>query len=469
MATSTLQDDADFVIIGSGAGGATAARWLASGGASVLLVEEGPAPQDNGPDGLDAATRLYRNSGAMISTGGDAIGLLMGRCVGGSTAVGYGTFSPLPEEVWQQWSEQNPRWQQRLPFAELESAREVVETEWHVSRTNRDLFGTAGQAMMRSLPGRSDATWRSTVGCEGAGQCTTGCPNRAMQSADRTMIVRAKQHGARLHIGCRVDRIVIHNGVATGVVGQGQHGPFAFQARKAIFLCAGAIYSTWLLLRSGLPARGLGLQLHASATIAARMREPCQLPVAGAAVHSHALRSERTELSAVVVPERLRAALLPGVGLALESRLANLDMVATWTATVRVESRGQVRKGWGRPRVHYPLATADRQCILRAVSRASEALLRAGASEVFAHVHGAPEVIVNAQQCAGIAQVTAQPAVVPLQSAHFFGGLDVDDRFQVPGVRGLVLADAAVLPGSTGVGPLGTVAAVATAITQRWI
>lgn len=37
-----LDDEADFVIIGTGAGGATAARVLSAAGHSVLMLEEGP-------------------------------------------------------------------------------------------------------------------------------------------------------------------------------------------------------------------------------------------------------------------------------------------------------------------------------------------------------------------------------------------------------------------------------------------
>ena len=40
--------EVDYVVVGSGAGGATAARDLAKGGASVVLVEAGPwrQPED---------------------------------------------------------------------------------------------------------------------------------------------------------------------------------------------------------------------------------------------------------------------------------------------------------------------------------------------------------------------------------------------------------------------------------------
>ena len=40
-----LEDSADFVVVGSGAGGATAARVLSAAGHSVIVLEEGPELQ----------------------------------------------------------------------------------------------------------------------------------------------------------------------------------------------------------------------------------------------------------------------------------------------------------------------------------------------------------------------------------------------------------------------------------------
>jgi hypothetical protein len=245
--------------------------------------------------------------------------------------------------------------------------------------------------------------------------------------------------------------------------------PFEFRCKKAVFLGAGAVGTTALLLRSGLPAQGHGLHVHVLATIAARMRAPCSRPVAGTSLQSLAFRNEGTEISATVLPERAAAALLPGVGHTLEQRLANLDHIATWTASVRTHARGTVSHGLLGTRVDYPLQVVDRKRILSVLTQLCQALFAQGAAEVFPQVAGIDDVLTNPEQCQALAGAAGNPGQIPLQAIHHFGGLHSDDRCQVPGITGLVLADASALPASTGVAPQLTIASYAIAAVKRWV
>jgi hypothetical protein len=79
------RDDADVVIVGTGAGGAVAAYELASAGLSVVMVEEGGAfSRDdfaNRPV-LERLDRAYRDHGLTFTTGNVTISLPMGKAVG---------------------------------------------------------------------------------------------------------------------------------------------------------------------------------------------------------------------------------------------------------------------------------------------------------------------------------------------------------------------------------------------------
>ncbi len=464
-----LSEQADFVVVGSGAAGSAAARWLAASGASVMVLEEGQWPEPAGPDLRTALDKLYRDGGMAVAEGPDSIVLLQGRCVGGSTVVAMGVHSPMPEEAWQHWCALEPRWKTRLPFQELDQAREQMDELQSVIKTPTSLQGAAGQLMRQAFPGRADPTWRGVHACRGAGQCLLGCPNKAMGSADRSLLADAKQFGAQVLHGCKAQKVLIREGTAHGVEARLDDGRLAHVlARRAVFLCAGAIQSSWLLLRSGIRPTGHGFQLQPLMVLAGRSNLTTKAH-AGSPVTSHALRPFGAELFASVLPERARGSYLPGIGLELEERLQHIADIATWNLVIRPTARGEVRDRFGRPQLHYGLTPDDRQRCLLALSAACEGMLRGGASEVYPQLRRGPPVVSSAGDLERLRAVPSEPAQLPLRAIHFFGGLHVDDRFQVPGVRGLVLGDSAAFPSAIGVGPLSAITAYATAVTQRWV
>ena len=99
------EESFDYVIAGSGAAGASVARVLADTGASLAVVEEGPAVST--PEFTDSALRtfhrLYRGMGAQVTSGRAPMLVIQGRCLGGSTVVNSAIMRRLPEEVWQEW------------------------------------------------------------------------------------------------------------------------------------------------------------------------------------------------------------------------------------------------------------------------------------------------------------------------------------------------------------------------------
>jgi len=100
-------DEADFVIVGTGAGGATAARVLAAAGHSVVMLEEGARlrtaerPRDAG----GALAQAMRDGGSQVAFGSAPMPLLQGRCVGGSTAINSGIIWRMPDDVVADWTE----------------------------------------------------------------------------------------------------------------------------------------------------------------------------------------------------------------------------------------------------------------------------------------------------------------------------------------------------------------------------
>lgn len=76
--------DCDVVVVGSGAGGGTAAAVLAQAGLDVIILEAGRYFTEKDFDGaeLSGFDRLYMNGGGMASVDG-SVGLLAGQALGG--------------------------------------------------------------------------------------------------------------------------------------------------------------------------------------------------------------------------------------------------------------------------------------------------------------------------------------------------------------------------------------------------
>ncbi|HEX8052020.1 MAG TPA: GMC family oxidoreductase N-terminal domain-containing protein, partial [Thermoleophilaceae bacterium] len=91
----------DVVVVGSGAGGATAARVLAESGLDVVVLEEGEHhdARDFTTDPVHALRTLYRDGGLTACDGRPPIPLPVGRCVGGTTVINSGTAVRPPGDV----------------------------------------------------------------------------------------------------------------------------------------------------------------------------------------------------------------------------------------------------------------------------------------------------------------------------------------------------------------------------------
>lgn len=458
-------DEADFVVVGSGAGGASAAYTLASAGRSVLVLEEGPPPQPAAGDAREALAALYRDGGARAAIGPDPLPLLQGRCVGGTTVINGGIQVPFPEPVWREWAA-DAAWARRLPWAELEAARERMDALLVVASTPPPLWGRNGGLMRAAFGDAAHPTRRNTPGCAGSGRCLQGCPHGGKRSVDRVLLGVS---GLVVRAGARVSGVTIRGGVAEGVWGKTRDGaPFTARARRGVLLAAGAIDTPWLLLRSGIRGAGRGFCCHPGAAMAGLFAEP----VFGGAEATQSMEvlahlGEGLKFESLGMPRAFRAARVPGVGATLARRLERLDDVALWGVAVRSDARGRVVRGPFGPLVLLRLSRRDRVLALRGLAMLAEAMLRVGAVEIWPAVYGAPERVTEPAAARALADLEPSSGVVPLVATHLFGGTPLGEGWEVAGVRRLYAADASIFPTNLGVNPMSAILSVASVLASR--
>ena len=486
-----LSLECGVVVVGSGAGGATVAAELAGNGVDVVMIEEGGYhPTDSfTPDTGRALRTLYRDGGGGMAVGRPSVLYTEGRCVGGSTVVNGGMSWRTPAPVLERWARQERLAQ--FGEAELEPFFAEVEAALSVGPQDPETVGRDSQLFRAGARARGwdvVANRRNQLHCAGTNSCSTGCPTGAKRSMLLTSVPRALAAGARLFAGCRVDRILRHGGAASGVTGHvvrpgGRRGPRLTVRARVVVVAGGAIQTPALLMRSGLRSAsgqlGRNLSLHPNAVVTAFF----DTDVTGwQGVHQafqvREFAAEGLVLTATNLTPPMLAGILPAHGARLGELMAGYNRVVTAGPLVTDSGTGRIRNipGLG-PQIFYRLTDRVASRAVRGVALTAEALFAAGARRVLLPFDGAPEVRSQAE----LKRLLARPVprhALQLFSVHLMGSARmsedprrgvVDSFGAFRGLPGLVLADASIFPGPTGLNPMETVIALAMRNARRLI
>ncbi len=470
----------DVVVIGSGAGGAFAARALARAGFDTVIVEEGErwtVDRIRSTHPLDRFARIYRDGGTTTALGRPPIPLPLGRAVGGTTVINSGTCYRPPAPVAESWHEQHGL---ALANPELLGPRVAdVEATLAVASAPLEVLGKNGKL---ALAGAEALGWkaaplrRNAPGCRGACQCAIGCPNNAKGGVHLNALPQAGEAGARIVSGLSVKRVLHENGRATGVEARRGDGSEVTISAPLVVVAAGAIGTPPLLRRSGLgshPRLGRNLSVHPATGITASFEEEV-IPWSGVmqsagieALHER----EGILIEATSTPPGMGAVSAPGYGAHLQRRLAQAANTATIGAMIGDAPSGRVL-GARNPLVLYSLTGEDGRRLVTAVAAMAKVMLAAGAREVEMGGGSAP---IRREEEIEAAIETVDVRRLRLAAFHPSGtaaaGSDqsrhpVDPEGRLRGVEGVWVADGSVLPSCPGVNPQISIMAVAMGVGE---
>jgi choline dehydrogenase-like flavoprotein len=481
VSSRRIEDSADIVIVGTGAGGATAARVLSEAGLSVILVEEGPslAPRDRSRGLLDAMSESMRDLATVSTHSKSPMPLLLGRCVGGSTAVNSGIIWRLPEDTRRDWTERFglgslvDETQLDRIFSQIERELDIAEVPRETRGGNAHALELASERM--GLPGR--VIRRNARKCVGRARCLQGCPEGARQSMDISYVPRALERGARLYPLARASELIIERGRAVGVRGRlltsegKRDGHFELRARRAVIVAAGTIYTPVLLWNSGLRrAVGENFQAHPGAAVVGRFDRAVGMGFGATQAYEVPFRDQGFKVESLAMPPELLAVRLPGAGRDWQEQLGHLDHFAQFAAIQRVAARGRVRPGFFRMvDVRYELLPDDVRRLRESVALMTRMMFAAGAREVYPGVASVAERMTHPDEANAILEHRVQRKDFHLVASHHFGtaaaGGDPERSVVSPDLRShevdqLYVMDASVLPTNLGVNPQHTIMAL---------
>jgi choline dehydrogenase-like flavoprotein len=470
----------DAIVIGSGAGGAFAARALARAGLDTLIVEEGERwtvdrIRDSHP--LDRFAGIYRDAGTTMAIGNPPIALPLGRAVGGTTVINSGTCYRPPTAVASAWHQQHG-----LALADLELLGPRiadVEATIGVAPAPMDVLGRNGEL---ALEGAAALNWqsaplrRNAPGCRGSCQCAIGCPNNAKGGVHLNALPQACEAGARIVSGLHVKQVLSESGRAVGVAARRGDGSKVRISAPLVVVAAGAIPTPPLLRRSGLgrhPRLGRNLSIHPATGITASFEEKV-VPWSGVmqSVGIEELHErEGVLLEATGSPPGMGAISAPGYGAHLLRRLDRAVNTAMLGAMIADEPSGRVF-GSRVPIVSYRLAKADERRLAIAIRAMARVMLAAGAKSVDL---GGGASAVRSEAELGAAMQRLDVRRLRLAGFHPTGtaaaGSDparhpVDPKGCLRGIEGVWVADGSVLPSCPGVNPQVSIMAIAAGVGE---
>lgn len=475
----------DYVVVGSGAAGATAARALAGTGRTVCILEEGPAvePKDFGDDSWGAFKTMFRDMNGQVARGRAFIPVIQGRTLGGSTVINSAIAWRVPDDVFAEWAALGLA--DALPPRELHRYWDEIEKDLDAAPTPPEAWGGFNKIMhegARRLGVRADPTTRYASGCKATGQCLSGCPSGAKRSMLTTYLPQAEAKGALILTGAEARRVLIEDGRATGVAGRlSAPGRPAFRAlaRKAVIVAASAIQTPQLLARSGVKSAHLGEHFmgHPGTPITGLFDAPANL-WRGATQgfdSTHHRRDYRVKVETIGLPPEIVFARLPGAGRRWKEKMALAQRTVIFAVQTRAWAEGSVREGPFGADIRYDLTRRDMMQIRRGLRFAAELLFAAGAREVWPGIYGMPEKLLPGEERL-LDAGPDDPRCYSWILSHLFGTARmaanasagvVGHDFTVHGVPNLAVADSSVFPTNLGVNPQHAIMAVARLCAER--
>lgn len=474
--------ECDVVVVGTGAGGAVVGRELAEQGLAVVFVEEGEHYRRDAFDGssLRAHQRFYRGA---FTVGNAMMPVLMGRMVGGSTAINGGTCYRTPPWVLEKWCEQIGT--DEFAVDKLARHFERVERILQVAPSERRFIGPIADVMARgcdALGWSHHAIARNAPGCDGSGFCDFGCRTDAKRGTNIAYLPPAMEKGAMTIYGLRAEQVLLEGGRAVGIEGVSKTGKHIRVRGRAVVLAGGSIPTPLFLLNQGIANSsgqvGRNLAIQPSSGFSALFDEPIQgrKHIPQGYVCDEFSRDGFLIMGAQ--PDiNFQGVMFPFSGRRLMAALDRRDHMASFALLVRdAGGNGRVwRDVGGFPAITYNVSAEDVATMHRAMIRTGEMCRAAGATTLYA-ITLKHQILETERDFDAFKKASFSASEVVWTSYHPLGTCKMghDGRSSVVGldhdvhdVPGLFIVDGSTVPTALGVNPQLTIMAMATRAAEK--
>jgi hypothetical protein len=267
--------EVDYLIVGSGAGGATMAYRLACGvsdPSKILVVETGKRYQplqDFQDNEIEMMKQLYKESG-LQQTKNFTMTLVQGQCVGGTTVVNNAVCFKMPDAVHQSWQKDYG-----IDLTGLDAEYDLVQKELNiqplgpkgVNEKMKEKFVDTVTKFNQTLPAADQLVSETPVHVNhlnnsGDGNWNLGNKRMQKRSMLETFIPWSEARGVKVVSNTTAIGFTSTPQKADCVMLRAANGKISkVVVRKAIIVAAGAVASSHFLMGSNIPNPNIGKNL----------------------------------------------------------------------------------------------------------------------------------------------------------------------------------------------------------------
>ena len=488
-----FEKEYDIVIIGSGAGGGVVAKELSAlcrDGVRMAVLEWGPklAKDEYTANELEMVRRLYFDNGGLL-THDRSITLAFGKAYGGSTTVYTGTSLIIPEETVKKWDVEGIEWE------DIERRSQKYMKENNVHLLDDDTINDNNRLFYEGCVKLGYDVIQFPVnvkGCTGSGMCNIGCPNMAKQGTNVVQLPEAERNGVEVVTNCKVERIEDRECYATvskrdfGEPSAWEDGEYRIKA-KIVVVCAGALNTCALFMRSKLPVRfpalGRYLTLHPALVLVGQHNRSITNFYGHPKRYycGHFAESKGFMLETCMYFPFMTAKSMMGMGIEHSRMMSGMDRLQMIIAQALDEplhgNRVTINKK-GDPVVKYKLSKKVLESLYESMIVSAEIFFAAGAERI--HAPAGKTFFIESSDRDRLEDMISkeemQPGKVSLASAHLMGGCRMgsdpnesvtDEWGKVHELEWLYVADSSLFPRCSEVNPYITIMALADRVAER--
>jgi choline dehydrogenase-like flavoprotein len=461
------------IVIGSGPGGSVTAYELQQSGYQVTLIEEGKYWGNHIEEfSTDEMRYRYRNGGLTATSGKVPINYVEAKCVGGGSEINSGLYHRVDHELLSNWGKD---WKiNDLSMAKLEPYYAEVEELICVTSKEHSMEPPASEVLMR--------------GAKKLGLRLQNVPRWYKEdngtlvkcSMSRTYLYNYMCAGGELLSGLCARRIKYENGRWIVLCATEYQSSRIELVADVLFVCAGAIQTPFLLLKSGIKRNiGKNLKLHPTLKVLAEFDhnvQSKQYPVANRQI-THFVPKYLLG-SAVSNKHYLSLSMLDEED--FYSKMKDYERYSIYYSMISPKGVGKIIKVpfFKEPLVTFDLKKRDEKLLRKSVGDLVNVLFEGGSKKIKLLNRQPVEIERDWFYHQNRADWLAQIEVDSLMTIHLSSscpmGEDkekaaVDSYGAVHGQSNLFINDASILPDSPCLNPQGTLMAIALRNIRKFI